>query len=83
MAEIERSIINSVDVTVLVDRTIPKSWTCPHCGKRQKTGAYAEEILMEHFKYLEHCGNCGYVHAWELKLTDDFKRKVVEYLTGK
>ena len=80
MADVERATINRADVTVLTDKTIPKSWTCPHCGKRQKTGKYAEETLLEHFKYLEHCVHCGYVHAWELRLTDDFKRKVLEYL---
>ena len=39
----------------------------------------ADEILMEHGKYLEHCG-CGYVHIWYLKLTDGFKQRVVDML---
>lgn len=82
MAEIEKAIINPLDVTVLTDSTMPKTWVCPHCGKRQKTGMHADEILLEHFQYLEHCVRCGFVHAWELKLTDDFKRMVVEYLTN-
>lgn len=72
---------NSVDHTVLKDRTMPKSWKCPHCGKRNKTGQYADEILLEHFKYLQHCG-CGYVHSWELELSDDFKKQVVDMLMG-
>ncbi len=74
--------MNSVDHTVLTNVLIPNTWRCPHCGRRNKTGMYANEILMEHFKYLEHCG-CGYVHSWELKLTDDFKKKVVDMLLGK
>lgn len=41
------------------------------------TGQYADEILMEHFKYLEHCELCGYVHAWELSLSDKFKDQVM------
>lgn len=74
--------MNSVDHTVLTNKTIPNTWRCPHCGRRNKTGMYANEILMEHFKYLEHCW-CGYVHSWELRLTDDFKKKVVDMLLGK
>lgn len=83
MARIERGTMemleNSVDHTWLTDSMIPKSWKCPHCGRKNKTGKYADEILLENFKYLEHCG-CGYVHCWELKLTDEFKQKVVDYL---
>lgn len=72
---------NSVDHTVLKDRTMLKSWKCPHCGKRNKTGQYADEILLEHFKYLQHC-SCGYVHSWELELSDKFKKQVVDMLMG-
>lgn len=85
MSRIERitmeQLENSIDHTWLENKLMPKKWKCPHCGRRNTTGRYADEILMEHFKYLEHCG-CGYVHCWELRLTDDFKRQVVDYLTG-
>lgn len=74
--------ISKGDHTILTDRTLPKTWICPHCGQRNITGIYANDILMEHFRYLEHCG-CGYVHSWELILTDDFKRKVVSMLLSK
>ena len=85
MARIEKvtqeQIRNSVDHTWLIDQTMPKTWKCPYCGRRNKTGIYAEEILLENFKYIEHCG-CGYVHCWELKLTDGFKQAVIDMLTG-
>ena len=70
----------SVDLTFLVDKGMPKTWKCPHCGKRQKSGFYAESILMEHFKYVEHCTSCGHLHFWKLKLTDEFKQKTVDML---
>lgn len=31
-------------------------------------------------KLIRHCEKCGYLHFWELKLTEDFKKKVVEQL---
>lgn len=81
MARIGDGTIDQIDRTILTNRIMPKRWRCPHCGKQQKTGFYADEILLENFMYLEHCVQCGYVHIWELKLTDDFKKKVVEHLT--
>lgn len=85
MARIERvtreQLENSIDHTWLTNELMPKRWKCPHCGKFNTPGMYADGILLEHFKYLEHCG-CGYVHCWELRLTDDFKHKVLEYLNG-
>lgn len=53
---------------------MPKSWVCPHCRKKNRTGDYADEILLENFKYLEHCPRCGYVHAWTLELTEAYKK---------
>lgn len=73
--------MNSLDYTKLVNKLMPKTWKCPHCKRRNKTGMYADEILAENLRYVEHCG-CGYVHLWELELTDDFKKQVVEYLKG-
>lgn len=72
--------VNTIDKTVLVNRSLPKTWTCPHCGKRNRMGKYKEEEFMEFFKTMQHCDHCGYVHIWLLKLTDDFKKKVVDYL---
>ena len=72
--------VNTIDKTVLVNRSLPKTWTCPHCGKRNRMGKYKEEEFMEFFKTMQHCDHCGYVHIWILKLTDDFKKKVVDYL---
>lgn len=72
--------MRSIDETRLVDETMPKSWVCPHCRKKNITGDYADEILIENFKYLEHCPRCGYVHIWTLELTEGFKRKVVVQL---
>ena len=71
----------AIDETTLTNRLMPKTWTCPHCGRRNQTGQAADSILLEHFKYLQLCEKCGYVHFWRLELTDDFKRKVVRMLT--
>lgn len=72
--------INKIDETILVNKTVPQTWACPHCGKRNHTGPFADEILLENFKYLEHCPKCGYVHYWELRLTEEFKQAVVDNL---
>lgn len=69
-----------IDETILTDTGLPKSWTCPHCGKRNKMGRYKEEELFEFFKTMQHCDHCGYVHIWLLELTEDFKRRVVNML---
>lgn len=72
----------TVDETILVDHLLPKRWECPHCRKVQSFGQNANEILMEHFIYLEHCEKCAYVHCWRLELTDEFKKTVVRMITG-
>lgn len=69
-----------IDETEIVNGTLPKSWKCPHCGKRNQMGRYKEEEFMEFFKTMQHCDRCGYVHLWTLKLTEDFKRKVLGML---
>lgn len=74
---------SNIDHTYLVNKTMPKFWICPHCKKRNSTGKYADEIFIRHFKYIEHCPNCGYVHCWFLQLTEDFKKKVVNFLLNK
>ena len=66
--------------TQLVNKLMPKSWTCPNCRKRNRTNKYANEVLMENFLYLEHCDDCGYVYTWTLKLTEDFKKQVIDFL---
>ena len=43
-------------------------------------GQYKEEELLNFFQTMQHCDNCGYIHMWELRLTDDFKQKVVDML---
>lgn len=80
MAQIKSGDVNPVDVTKLIDRGLSKSWQCPHCGKRNKMDKVAEELLMRYFKVLRHCERCGYVHMWELTLTDEFKKKVMSML---
>lgn len=74
------SRMGKIDETILVNKSLPKSWTCPHCGKRNRMGKYKEEEFIEFFKTMQHCDHCGYVHIWLLELTDTFKRKVVDYL---
>ena len=68
----------NIDVTKLVNKGIPKTWRCPHCGHVQRFGQYAEQTLFEYLRLLECCDRCMYLHCWELELTDDFKRKIVE-----
>lgn len=70
----------SIDETHLVDTSFPEEWRCPHCLQKNQSGLYADEILLEHGQYLEHCGHCGYVHRWTLELTEKFKKEVVNYL---
>lgn len=67
-----------VDGTRIIDGGMPKYWRCPQCKKLQKSGNDATEILIEYGKYIEHCEECGRLHYWELKLTDQFKVAVVE-----
>lgn len=69
-----------IDITKLVNKGMPKTWTCPHCGKRNRTGPYKEEELIEFGKTLQQCDCCGYVHLWKLELTEDFKHAVVDML---
>lgn len=72
--------MNEIDRTVIVDGELPKSWKCPHCGKRQTLSGSDNEIFMRYMVFIRHCDRCGYLHSWELELTDEFKKKVVDYL---
>ena len=70
----------SIDETHLIDTSMPSDWRCPHCLKENHSGELADEILLEHGKYLEHCERCGCVHIWTLELTDKFKREAIDLL---
>lgn len=70
----------SIDETVIVNGTLPKSWKCPHCGKRQSFAITDDEIFMSYMKLIRNCEKCGYLHFWKLELTEDFKKQVVEQL---
>jgi ribosomal protein S27AE len=72
--------MRNIDETILMNKSLPKSWTCPRCGKRNLMGKYKEKEFIELFKTMQHCEKCGYVHIWFLKLTEDFKKNVVDYL---
>ncbi len=74
--------MKNIDETILVDKFIPTAWKCPHCKAENRTGVFANEVLVEHFKYIQHCENCGYLHIWKLRLTDKFKQGVVKILMG-
>ena len=71
----------SIDETVIVNGVLPKSWKCPHCGKRQTFAKEDNEIFMEFMQFIRHCEKCGYLHYWKLELTEDFKKQVVEQLS--
>ncbi len=75
--------MNSIDETILINKGLPKTWKCPHCGARNRIGKYKEDELFEFFKTMQHCDTCSYVHLWTLKLTDDFKKKVIDTLVGR
>ena len=70
----------NIDETILVNCSLPKRWTCPHCGKRTKMDPYAEEIFLEFFQVIRQCPACGFLHIWRLELTEDFKRKTIDLL---
>ena len=69
-----------IDETTLTDRTLPKTWTCPHCGRRNQMDPEAEEIFLEFFKVIRQCPTCGYLHIWKMVLTEGFKRRVINLL---
>ena len=72
--------MTDIDHTVIVNGGLPKSWKCPHCGKRQTFTKLDDETFITYMKFIRHCEKCGYLHFWELKLTEDFKKQVVEQL---
>ena len=72
--------MTEIDETTLVDRSLPKRWTCPHCGKQTPMDPYAEEIFLEFFQVLRQCPSCGHIHLWRLELTEEFKRKTIDML---
>ena len=76
----ERKIQNNIDVTDVINSMMPERWTCPHCGQISKTGMYANDIIFENGRYIEQCRLCGYLHIFRLILTNDFKKKVVDFI---
>ena len=72
----------TIDETIITNANLLLSahWKCPHCGAVSRLDEEAVEILIRHFKVIRQCGRCGYLHIWILRLTEDFKKKVVEYL---
>lgn len=72
----------SIDRTILVNTLLPKTWKCPHCGKRQTFAEHDEGILLQYGRFIRHCERCGYLHSWELKLTDEFKKAVADMVIG-
>ena len=72
-----------IDETTLVNQTLPKTWKCPHCRKRNKMDPYAEELLLEFFQVIRQCPNCGFLHIWRLELSEEFKRKTIDLILNK
>jgi len=66
------------NTTVLKDRLPNAKWKCPHCGKINKMAPTAEEKLEDHLTYTEACHWCGYLHFWELHISDELKKKVLD-----
>ncbi len=69
-----------IDETTLVNQTLPKTWMCPHCRKRNKMDPYAEELLLEFFQVIRQCPHCGFLHIWRLELTEEFKRQTIDLI---
>lgn len=69
-----------VDNTVIVNGELPKSWKCPHCGKVNRLTKSDNTVFMQYMKFIRHCEYCSYLHFWELRLTDDFMKAVVQML---
>ena len=72
--------MEKIDETHLVNSLLPKTWTCPHCGKRFRMDPQAEEIFLEFFKVIRQCSNCGQLHIWTLELTEEFKQKTIDFI---
>lgn len=75
-------LMADIDETIITNAVfpLPAHWKCPHCGAVSRLDEEAVEILIKHFKVIRHCGRCGHLHIWILRLTEDFKKKIVEYL---
>lgn len=69
--------MGDIDRTELVDNGLSETWRCPHCGKKWTFSEDAENILFENMTLIQQCMKCGNLHYWKLKLTDEFKKKVV------
>ena len=72
--------MTDIDHTVIVNGGLPKSWKCPHCGKRQTFTKQDDETFIRYMKFIRHCDRCCYLHSWELKMTEDFKKAIVKIL---
>lgn len=74
--------MTEIDETIITNALFPLTvkWKCPHCGAVSRLDKEAVEILIRHFKVIRQCGRCGHLHIWIFRLTEDFKKRVVEYL---
>lgn len=59
--------MNDIDVTEVIDRSMPRSWRCPHCGYRNITGNVANEIFPFFEKYIAQCEKCGCLHIFRFE----------------
>jgi len=73
--------MRETDETIMINNLeLPKAWKCPYCGKINNFGFYAQQIFEESGKVIIHCSQCGSLHIWKLKLTEEFKKSVVDML---
>ena len=81
--ETEPGKTKNVDETEIVNTLkLPERWRCPHCGRGNTIGPIEQDIFTEHFKVISECRYCGYLHIFTLKLTEDFKKGVVNMVKG-
>lgn len=54
------------DITILkAGQSLPKTWTCPFCKKKNKMDIWAPAIFNESGLVLRTCDHCCAVHGWE------------------
>lgn len=60
------------DITILkAGQSLPKTWTCPFCKRKNKMDIWAWETFDECGLVLRTCDQCIRVHGWEEEKQDD------------
>lgn len=75
----------SVDETIITNGILPKFWTCPHCGRRQKFSNEDDEIFLSFMQMVrrsdwceKHCGKVTYSECWARFLRGKLRNRGIE-----